>query len=520
MDLSTMERRPERRWYFPITVPTSARPDFFMVASFGRCKLRLTPESVGNILNICLGGIPEEFRVTLQRDRTFRFLVTNKLIGFHIANLASFTCSNFVVYFHLWDFGGPDYIKEFHSWEHEEQQSWESPKKFYTIAGEANALANYAVDPAPLLPGRFDIIDVSGRPQQCRYHVIGHLPAKNEDVAIVNLVPPPNPDAPFHVTMDMIVALLDSHLGIRIDHMQRSLLGHAIIRLVSTSDRDWLVLHGPRQHNGVNFIFTEHNRGINWRSFAYNQEVCLMLLNLPLDLWDTAHFNASISKWGKLLSWDKTVSNLTRAIVKVRVEALADIPFSLQFTHGNDFNAESWTVPIYILSQCMMGLEAPEEQDPPDDDHGHHNIPDLNEDVVGWQPWLVQPDDMQQNHRGDMQQNLPEDPPLAQNLMDMFDAVQNNGNMQVDQGQQQDQDGDTAITLTLSSNAPDQASDGSVNQINHNLELPLVPYFVPNADGQLLAAQNDLIMGEHLFLNLHSSLLISLLSWNVISISP
>ncbi|KQJ81759.1 hypothetical protein BRADI_5g02903v3, partial [Brachypodium distachyon] len=591
-----------QRWHFPITVPASARPDFFMVASFGRCKFRLTPESVGNLLDVCLGGNQVEFRVILLRDRTFRFSVTNKLIGFHIAKLASFTCSNFVVYFHLWGFGGSDYIREFYAWEREEQQLWESPKKHCSprktdrsyaqvtsqapdiltganaipivrqsaftrlealapspplspwtptkemdladcgyapqdiqqckeahiaklkrqqkepvpiatvfqrlqlpatstaapapektvpngnsrvnhhiqvggksgsinplnghnngkahndnsslsadtsgtgnsmgrnkdtglgptcsrclkeghhftncnnaihcrfclipghiyrfcretlaslsqksempkwqgqgdgfpssahpaipkpqsatvatksVVGEASSMANYAIDLAPLLPGRFDIIDVPGRPQQCGYHVIGHLPAKNEDVAIVNLVPPPNPDAPFHVTRDRIVDLLDGHLGIRIDHMQRSSLGHAIVRLVSTSDRAPIVLDGPHQHNGVQFIFTEHNRGIDWRSFSYNQEVWLMLLNLPLDLWI-------------LLIWDKTVSNLTRAIVKVRVEALANIPFSLQFSHGNDFNAKSWTIPIYILSQRLMGLEAPEEQDPPDDEN-------------------------------------------------------------------------------------------------------------------------------------------------------
>lgn len=141
-----------------------------------------------------------------------------------------------------------------------------------------------------------------------------------------------------------------------------------------------------------------------------------MLLNLPLDLWETAHVNAVISKWGKLLSCIKLSATSQELFVKVRVEAPADNPFSLQFSHGNDFNAESWTVPIYILSQRLMGMEA---QDPSDDgetphplpalpfheDHGHHNIPDLNENVVVWQPWPAPPEDVQQN--------LPEDPPLA-----------------------------------------------------------------------------------------------------------
>ncbi|PNT71277.1 hypothetical protein BRADI_2g25616v3 [Brachypodium distachyon] len=211
--------------------------------------------------------------------------------------------------------------------------------------GTAGAMANFPVDPAPFLPGRFDIIEVPGHPQQCRYHVIGNLLAKNEDVAIV--------------TIDNLLAFLDGHLGIRVDYMQRSTLGHAIIRFTATSDKDWLVLHGPHLHNGIHYVFTEHNGGINWRAFAYNREVWLMLLNLPLDLWETAHVNVAVAKWGKLISWDKTVSNLTRAVIKV--------------SHGNDFSGESWTVPVFILSQRLMGLEPPEEDVPPD--NGIHHTP-------------------------------------------------------------------------------------------------------------------------------------------------
>ncbi|KQK18019.1 hypothetical protein BRADI_1g38061v3 [Brachypodium distachyon] len=510
-----MERYPElrkelrNRWHHPITVPVSNRPDFFMVVSFGRSKFKLTEASVSNLLNVCLE-------------------VTNKFIGFHIAKLQSFTFSNFVVYFHLWGFGGPDYQREFAALEEEDAQTWQDPKKprspHYVAKSYAEAVtrnpqlltganaipivrqsafqrltkppsspplspclltdevdladagyspedikgSNFPVDPAPLLPGQFDIINFPGRPQQCRYHVIGHIPAKNEDAAIINMAPAPNPDAPFHVTKDMIIDFLHGHLGIRFDHMQRSSLGHAIIRLNSTSNRDWLVLNSPHLHNDIQFTFTEHNRGINCRAFTYNQEVWLMLLNLPLDLWDSAHVHDAVAKWGKLISWDKTVSNLTRAIIKVRVETLADIQYSIIVSHGNNSNAESWSCPVYILSERLMGMEPPDEDVPPDNggilhplpalpfhqDHVQHApiIPDLNE-FVQWQPWPAPPEDVQQNH-------LPEDPLIAQNLMQFFDEVQN---MPMAQDPMIDQNDDSAITLILSSNAPDHASAGSVN---------------------------------------------------------
>ncbi|PNT76089.1 hypothetical protein BRADI_1g43937v3 [Brachypodium distachyon] len=83
-----------RRWHHHVTMPRSARPDFFMVASFGRCKFRLDEIPVANLLNV--GGAPEEFRVGHIRDRTFRFSVTNH-----------FTFTTVVVYFHLWGFWWP-----------------------------------------------------------------------------------------------------------------------------------------------------------------------------------------------------------------------------------------------------------------------------------------------------------------------------------------------------------------------------------------------------------------------------
>ncbi|KQK18131.1 hypothetical protein BRADI_1g39046v3 [Brachypodium distachyon] len=82
-----------RRWRMPITVPTTSRLDFFMVASFGR------------------------------------------LIGFHIAKLLSFTCSAFVVFFHLWGFGGPNYVKEFEDWSLEERNTSTTPKPAAKIIG-------------------------------------------------------------------------------------------------------------------------------------------------------------------------------------------------------------------------------------------------------------------------------------------------------------------------------------------------------------------------------------------------
>jgi hypothetical protein len=55
--------------------------EFFLVASFGRSKHRLDPSMVALLLQVSLGGIPQDFNVVFLRDRTYRFSVCNKEVG-------------------------------------------------------------------------------------------------------------------------------------------------------------------------------------------------------------------------------------------------------------------------------------------------------------------------------------------------------------------------------------------------------------------------------------------------------
>lgn len=61
-------------------------------------------------------------------------------------------------------------------------------------------------------------------------------------------------------------------------------------------------------------------------------------------------------------------------MVKVRVEELRDIPASIVFGEGNDFQTDSLTVLVVILQQQILGVEAPDED--PIDPHGNpHPVP-------------------------------------------------------------------------------------------------------------------------------------------------
>ncbi|PNT71362.1 hypothetical protein BRADI_2g26637v3 [Brachypodium distachyon] len=426
-----------------------------MVASFGRSKFKLTEVSVGNLLNVCLGGKPEEFRVTILKDRTFRFSVTNKAIGFHIAKLSSFECSNFVVYFHLWGFGGPDYMKEYAAWEEEQHQQWPLPKKplspqksarsyaeapsqvprltdhspiaihlckenhiakyskqqkepilvstifkrlkfpestssestsvtektrFKPVNGKHTNgrlnnngvylglnvnYANNASNAGAAFMGNEDLGPNTAWPNSnkptcgrclksghtagtcqgvvhCRYclkraHFQGDCskagitsagalrPRMNEDITIVNINPPPNPDKPFHVTRGIINNFIADHLRLRIEYLQLCPLGH-----------------------------------------------------------EAEHVANAIADWGKLVLWDKSVSNYAIIVIKVKVE-------------DPDFQGNTWAAPVYILDQALLGGLGPNEDVPPENGATPHPLPalpfhvaalpDLNMAVDNWGPW-------------------------------------------------------------------------------------------------------------------------------------
>ncbi|TVU03589.1 hypothetical protein EJB05_50906, partial [Eragrostis curvula] len=99
--------------------------EFYLLASFGRCKFRLTEENVGVLLQVALGGFSQAFKVTHVQDRVFCFSVSSKKVGFYIYNLRSYQCSAFKVYFNLWGNGGAHWSRESTDFDRDEQNSWQ-----------------------------------------------------------------------------------------------------------------------------------------------------------------------------------------------------------------------------------------------------------------------------------------------------------------------------------------------------------------------------------------------------------
>lgn len=114
-----------RRFGSPVCFdPVSSPQEFLLVLSVGRCNFRLSPFTMGFLLHSVLGGAADAFCVTQLDHRVFRFSVHSKLVGFHVAQLRSFECSDYKVYFHLWHGGGPNYRREYQLWEAEQAAEW------------------------------------------------------------------------------------------------------------------------------------------------------------------------------------------------------------------------------------------------------------------------------------------------------------------------------------------------------------------------------------------------------------
>jgi hypothetical protein len=74
---------------------------FSLVATFGHSKFYPFPDNVGVLLQAAIGGSAAQFKVSQLGERTFKFVVSAKPVGFFINNLRSLFCDSFKVFFFL-----------------------------------------------------------------------------------------------------------------------------------------------------------------------------------------------------------------------------------------------------------------------------------------------------------------------------------------------------------------------------------------------------------------------------------
>jgi hypothetical protein len=126
-----------KRDFFSTVHPNKNSFHLTMVVSFDRASFRLSEDMVAIALESAIGGLCDELKVSILRDRVFSFTVSSKQIGFLIYQRHYYFCKQFKCCFHLWGRGGPNWIREFHMWQKECQVEWTlvSPSKRTTQLG-------------------------------------------------------------------------------------------------------------------------------------------------------------------------------------------------------------------------------------------------------------------------------------------------------------------------------------------------------------------------------------------------
>lgn len=130
--------------------------------------------------------------------------------------------------------------------------------------------------------------------------------------------------------------------------------------------RDFLINAGPRPFGNLHISFVAHDRGWNNRTTVYTHEVWLLLIGLNLDLWSYSLVEKAISKFGKLIVWEKDHNHMGRTLAKARVTSLDDVPWFLNFLEEEP-ESDSWTVQTEIIMFRMLGALPQDEDFPPED---------------------------------------------------------------------------------------------------------------------------------------------------------
>lgn len=118
-----------------------------------------------------------------------------------------------------------------------------------------------------------------------------------------------------------------------------------------------------------------------------------MLIGLNIDVWSYALVDKAV--FGKLMVWEEDHDHMARALVKVRVSGLDEIPWFFNFSEGETPESDNWTVQCEIISTTMLEAQPQDEdflpEDPDDLDPNHFDFFGFGQPGQGPAPPLMSP---------------------------------------------------------------------------------------------------------------------------------
>jgi hypothetical protein len=124
---------------------------------------------------------------------------------------------------------------------------------------DQNTMAFRFIDPAPFMPVGAQRQMINGCPLMRRV-VVGHVPERNNDLAIATLNPMPQGPVNFMDIRNILEDFLHNHANVGFRTMQPCPHGQAFVRFNYLLERDLLIQNSPHQYGNGTISFTAHNR--------------------------------------------------------------------------------------------------------------------------------------------------------------------------------------------------------------------------------------------------------------------
>lgn len=222
-------------------------------------------------------------------------------------------------------------------------------------------MASIPFDPGPFVPHGFEVIHVEGR-TGVSWAIVPRRSPWHEDAAVTTIHPLLD-QVLFPNVREVLEEFLDvvKHVGVR--SVQQCPIGEAYVQFQHVHDRDKLVSDSPHVYGDISITFVKHNDGRNWRRVYFNRLCWILILGVPLDFQTTDDLATTISKWGKLIAWENDPREKGRIIAKVRVTELIDVPRSIRWSEGEEFEEDAWSSVVEIIHQELLG-GGPTDEDP------------------------------------------------------------------------------------------------------------------------------------------------------------
>jgi hypothetical protein len=134
--------------------PGALSAAIFLVISFGRCKFRLSPWSVGLLFQASFGGIDVNYHVFQLHDRVFQLSVTSKMVGFIYTISKWLSVQILKLSSTFGTRGGPNWIKEFRDFQAEEAAKWSIVEGKKLTASFAESVGRPILSGANVVPIR------------------------------------------------------------------------------------------------------------------------------------------------------------------------------------------------------------------------------------------------------------------------------------------------------------------------------------------------------------------------------